>query len=116
MLGCLVDVFSFIAIVACSFLVAHYTLPKLRLFRFSLSTLFIAVLVVSALACILRFELDLMTRTVALLSSAPDVYYPITLYSWWIFVSVLYGVMFQLNCDPIRIEWSSDWPSIKHGG
>jgi len=23
---------------------------------------------------------------------------------------------FQLNCDSIRIEWSSDWPSIERGG
>ena len=44
-LGCWGNLLSFIVIAGSSFFIAHYTLPKVRSLRYSLSTLFIAIVV-----------------------------------------------------------------------
>lgn len=92
-LGCWVNLLSFFAMTGSSFFIAHYKLPKLRPFRYSLSTLFIAIVVACALFCILRFERDPMTRVAAGMLCESNTYYPVTLYSWCVFVPVLYGAM-----------------------
>jgi hypothetical protein len=90
--GFTVDILSASVIVACTFYVARYILPKLRTFRCSLSSLFISTTVVATLTMVLRHELVPMSRAGRLIASEPDTFYPITLYSWWIYTPVLYGI------------------------
>ncbi len=80
------NVIVFFAIVGSSFFVAHRLWPLIRFRQFSLSALFVLIVVVAVLAVLLRWENDVII---------PDVnsdYYPITVYPWWIFFPVLYGI------------------------
>jgi len=112
----LLNLTAFMVIVASSVFVAHRLPSPLESRQFYLAHLFLLMNAVAVLATILHYELRPMTRIVALMCGGFRSYYPITLYPWWIFVPVLYGLACFVIVVSFIIGVSTYWTMrrLKH--